>query len=164
MPDGPHILWLREGEEVGAHRLHVGDVVGHVLAAVDDRDRPGGMGRVGEQADRGDGAEHVRHRGERERLGPVEQPVEIGQVELAVGGERNPAQLDAALGGEHVPGHDVGVVLHVGEHARRRRPAGSPGPTTAATRLSASVAFLVNTSSSDFGALMNPRTLFRAPS
>ena len=32
------------------------------------------------------------------------------------GGERHPAQLDAALGGEDVPRHDVGVVLHLGEH------------------------------------------------
>ena len=47
------------------------------------------------------------------RRGAVEQLVEVGEVELEVGGQRDPAQLDAALGGEHVPRHDVGVVLHV---------------------------------------------------
>ena len=49
-------------------------------------------------------------------LRAVEQLVEVGEVEQAVGGERDPAQLDAALGREDVPGHDVGVVLHLGEH------------------------------------------------
>ena len=49
-------------------------------------------------------------------LGAVDEAVEVGQVELAVGRERDPAQLDAALGGELVPGDDVGVVLHVCEH------------------------------------------------
>ena len=52
----------------------------------------------------------------RERLRAVEQLGQVGQVELAVGGQRHPAQLDAALGGEHVPRHDVGVVLHVRQH------------------------------------------------
>ena len=49
-------------------------------------------------------------------LAPSSSCGEVGEVELAVGGERHPAQLDAALGGQHVPRHDVGVVLHVGEH------------------------------------------------
>ena len=35
---------------------------------------------------------------------------------MAIGRERDPAQLDAPLGHEHVPRHDVGVMLHVGEH------------------------------------------------
>ena len=46
----------------------------------------------------------------------MEQLVEVGEVELAIGREWHPPQLDAELGGEHVPRHDVGVVLHVGEH------------------------------------------------
>ena len=46
-------------------------------------------------------------------LRAVEQLVEVGEVEPEVVGERDPAQLDAAFGGEHVPRHDVGVVLHV---------------------------------------------------
>ncbi len=49
-------------------------------------------------------------------LAPSSSCVEVGEVELEVVGERDPAQLDAALGGEHVPRHDVGVVLHLGEH------------------------------------------------
>ena len=68
-----------------------------------------------------DRAEHVRHRGEREELGAVEEPVEVDEVEAVVGGERDPAELDAALGREDVPRHDVGVVLHLGERRWRRR-------------------------------------------
>ena len=49
-------------------------------------------------------------------LAPSRSAVEVAQVEAVVGGERDPAQLDAALGGEDVPRHDVGVVLHVREH------------------------------------------------
>ena len=64
------------------------------------------------------GAEHVGHRGEGEELGAVEQAVEVGEVELVVARERHPAHLDAALGGEDVPRHDVGVVLHLGDQDR----------------------------------------------
>ena len=39
-----------EREEVGAPRLHVGDVVRHVLAAVDDGDRAGGVRGLGTAA------------------------------------------------------------------------------------------------------------------
>ena len=82
---------------------------------------------------------------DREEPGAVEQLVEVREVEPEVVGHRDPAQLDAALGGEHVPRHDVGVVLHVREHDRRRRRAGWRGPSVYATRLIASVALRVNT-------------------
>ena len=52
MPDGPHILWLLKATKSAPHRLHVGDVVRHVLAAVDDRQRAGGVGRVAQLAHR----------------------------------------------------------------------------------------------------------------
>ena len=77
---------------------------------------------------------------DREQLGAVEQPVEVGEVEAVVGGERDPAQLDAALGGEDVPRHDVGVVLHLREHDRRRPRARLARAHVYATRLIASVA------------------------
>ena len=49
-------------------------------------------------------------------LAPSTQAVEVGEVEVAVGADRDPAQLDAELGGEQVPRDDVGVVLELGEH------------------------------------------------
>jgi hypothetical protein len=63
-----------------------------------------------------DRAEDVRHRGEREHPSAVEQPIQRGDVELPVVGQRHPADLDALLRGDHLPRHDVGVVLHVREH------------------------------------------------
>ena len=86
-----------EAEEVGARAGHVGGEVGHVLAASTTSEGAGGVGGVGEAAHRGERAEHVRHGGERHELGAVEQAVEVGEVEVAVVAERDPAQLDAAL-------------------------------------------------------------------
>ena len=108
----------REGDEVGVPVLHVGRDVRDVLARVDEHERAVRVRGVGERADVVDRAEHVRHRADREQLGAVEQRVEVREVEAEVGGERDPAQLDAAFGGEHLPRHDVGVVLHVREHDR----------------------------------------------
>ena len=116
MPVGPAHLVGGERNEVGAHRLHVGGHVGHVLAGIDDRDRAVRVCRVAELTDRVDRAEHVGHRREPESLRSVEQRVEVGQVEQTLGRERHPAQDDAPFGGEDVPRHDVGVVLHVREH------------------------------------------------
>ena len=113
---GPHILWAENADEVGVPGLHVDREVRHRLAGVDQHVGAGGVGGVGERADVVDRAEHVRHRADREQLGAVEQAVEVGQVEAVVVGDGDPAQLDAALGGEDVPRHDVGVVLHVREH------------------------------------------------
>ena len=42
----PAHLVAAEGDEVGVPRLHVGDVVRHVLAGVDDGQRAGGVGGV----------------------------------------------------------------------------------------------------------------------
>ena len=76
------------------------------------------VGGVGEWTDVVDRAEHVRHRADRQQAGAVEQCVEVREVEAEVGGQRDPAQFDAAFGREHLPGDDVGVVLHVREHDR----------------------------------------------
>ena len=117
-PRRPAHLVRREGDEVGAPRLHVGDVVGHVLTGVDDRHGAGGVGRGAQLGDGRERAEHVAHRREGEHLGPVEQPLQrpVGEVELPVGGDRQPAQLDPLACRHDVPRDDVGVVLHLGEH------------------------------------------------
>ena len=86
------------------------------------------MGGVGQQSDVVERPEHVRHRGDGQQLRAVEQTVEVGEVELEVVRDRDPAQLDAALLDEDVPRHDVGVVLHLGDHHRIARPEVLPGP------------------------------------
>ena len=120
---------------------------------------PTSRARADQHVDGVDGAEQVALVDERQHLGAlVDQPVEVGQVEPALVGQREPAQRRAGALAEHLPRHEVGVVLHLG-HADLV--AGSeveplPGPPSPfralpneyATRLYASVAFLVNTTSS----------------
>ncbi len=47
---------------------------------------------------------------------PVDEPVEVRQVEVEVGTERDVAQLDAELVVQHQPRHEVGVVLDLAQH------------------------------------------------
>ena len=116
MPDGPAHFVAGERNEIGPPALDVGDVVWDELAGVDDRQSASGLGSLAQHCNRCDRAEHVAHRGEREDLRPVEQIVEIGQVELTVSGEWNPANLDLAFLNQHHPRNDVGVMLHLGEY------------------------------------------------
>ena len=92
--------------------------MGDVLAGVDDGDGAGVVRHPHQPLDRVDRAEHVGHGRERHDLGPVDQPVEVGEVEVPVGAHRDPAELDADLVGELVPGDDVGVVLQLGDDHR----------------------------------------------
>ena len=107
--------------------------------------------------------EHVGHAGDADQFDPVEQPVEVVEVEPAVVVDRYPAKVDAALFGQHLPRDDVGVVLHLGQHD------GVAGvqvgrPQVWATRLTASVAFLVKTiSRAGSGAPMKRPTSPGAP-
>ena len=119
-----------EADEVGVPRLHVDRQVGDGLGGVDEHERARRVRGVGQQPDVVEGAEHVRHRGDRQQLGAVEQSVEVGEVELEVVRDRDPAQLDAALGDEDVPRNDVGVMLHLGDDHRVAGGRGSRGPTS----------------------------------
>jgi hypothetical protein len=123
----PEHLVSGERQEVGAEGVDVGGDVRDVLARVDARQGTGRVGGIGEHPHRGDGADHVRHGRERQELRPVEQAVEIGEVQAAVVGEGDPAQLEAALGGQLLPGDDVGVVLELVSTTA------SPGPRLAST-------------------------------
>ena len=105
-----------EGQEVGAEVVDVGRQVGHVLAGVDTQRCAGGVCGIGDATHRCQGAEHVGHRRDRDELGAIELAIEIIEAEHAVVTDGQPAQLDAPFGREHVPRHDVGVVLHLGEY------------------------------------------------
>ena len=112
---GAEHLVAGEAVEVGAHGGDVGGQVRGELRAVDQQQRAGGVGRVGEPADRGEGAEHVGHGRDADQLHAVEQPVEVGEVERVVLGHRDHPDLDAPLLAQHQPRHEVGVVLELGE-------------------------------------------------
>ena len=105
-----------EAEEVAAQLGHVGGQVRHVLGAVDQHSAPAAWAASASWRTGRERAEHVGHGGDAQQLGPVEQPVEVGEVERVVGGHRDEAQLDAPLLAQHQPRHEVGVVLDLGEH------------------------------------------------
>ena len=130
MPVGPHILWAEKATKSASHACTSTGRWGTAWHASTSTWAPAAWAASASGPDVVDGAEHVGHRAEREQLGAVEQLVEVGEVEAVVGGERDPPQLDAPLGGEDLPGHDVGVVLHVGEHDRVALAAGWRGPTS----------------------------------
>ena len=64
-------------------------------------------------------------------------------VELAAGGDRDEHDLGAGDLGHDLPRHDVGVVLHLGDEHLVARLAALRTPQAQATRLIASLAFLV---------------------
>ncbi len=114
-------LVAAERHEVGAHGDDVGWLVGDRLAGIDEDERAGGVRGIGELSNRRECAEHVRHGGEGQQFGAVEQEVEIREIELTVVGEADPADLEALLLGEHLPRNDVGMMLEQGEHDRIAR-------------------------------------------
>ena len=77
MPLGPSILWPVKPTKSASQACTSTGAVGHRLRGVDEHRRAGRVGGVGEEPDVVHGAEHVRHRGEGEELGAVEQPVEL---------------------------------------------------------------------------------------
>ena len=66
---------------------------------------------------RHDGAERVRHVGDRDHLGArAEQLLEFVDQEIAVVVDRRPFEHRALPLAQEMPRHDVGVVLHDREH------------------------------------------------
>ena len=133
------------------------------LRAVDHHDRAHRVGGVDELRERRDGAERVRHAGDREHLRALgEQRVEVREVERpsSVSGMYR-SSAPVACAGE-LPGHDVRVVLHLGEEdlvARLR----NFRPQPWATRLIDSVVPRVKTIVRGSAAPKNEATSSRAP-
>jgi hypothetical protein len=101
------------GVEVGVQLAHVERQVRSRLRAVDHHDRAGGVGAAGDLGDRVDRAQHVGHVRDGDGLRSERQRgVERVEVEQPVVGDRHP--LEPAP--QQLPGHDVRVVLHLGEH------------------------------------------------
>ena len=61
-------------------------------------------------------------------LTPSSSRGRLGEVEATVVGQGDEAQLEAPLGGEHLPRHDVGVVLHLGADHDVARAQVGPAP------------------------------------
>ena len=106
-----------KGVEIAVQRLHVDAQVGHPLAAVQQHLGVHPMGPGDDLGNRNDGAQGVGHMGDRHQLGArAQDPVQGVQAQFAVVGDRNHLEHDALLVPQHLPGHDVGVVLHLRNH------------------------------------------------
>ena len=116
---GPERLVRGERREVDVEVDEVHGHVRHGLAGVEDDEGADLPGPGDEGVDGVDRPEHVRDVGEGEHLRRlVDDLVEPGQVELTGVGDRDPAQLRPGRLGELLPGHEVGVVLHLGDDDR----------------------------------------------
>ncbi len=132
-PDPGRRVELVAGDrvEVDAER---GDVERHLrrrLGAVGDDDRAGVVGHRADLGERVLGAEDVGDVGDREELrAAFEQPAQRVQIEQAVVVDRRPVDLRPDPLGQLLPGHDVRVVLHLGQQrcGRRRRRWRRPRP------------------------------------
>ena len=88
----------------------------HELRGVHRDDRTHRVGGLDELAERRDRPQGVGHPGHGQDLGPlVQQRSQLREVELPVVGQRDVAEDRAGHLRRELPGHDVRVVLHVGE-------------------------------------------------
>ena len=87
------------------------------LAAVDQHRDAAGVRQLHHVLDRHDGAERVRHLRDRDQLGAIGQKLlELLDQEIAFVIDRRPFDHGAMALTQEVPGHDVRVMLHDGDH------------------------------------------------
>ena len=118
-PAGAHRrehLVAGESVEVGAELPDVHPPVRGALRPVHDHEGPARVGGPGDLGDRVDRAERVAHVHEGHDLRPRgDQAIEAGQNQPPLVVEGDVPQAGAALLREQLPGHEVAVVLHLGE-------------------------------------------------
>ena len=106
-------LVARQGVEVAAQGLHVDVEVRGGLGAVDQHVSAAGVGDLGDAPDRVDRAEHVGDVGDGHQLGPrPDEAFELVEQQLAGVVDGRDPETGAPLLADHLPGDDVGVVLH----------------------------------------------------
>jgi hypothetical protein len=117
MPVGAVKLVGGEDVEVAAQRLHIHPHSRHRLAAVEQEERTDGVGELRRPAGVENGAEDVRHMGERHQLVPLGQH-RCHRLDFDPAVVRQRRHVDGRAGavGDHLPGHDVGVMLEDREH------------------------------------------------
>ena len=106
----------REHVEVAAQCLHIRLEVGHGLGPVDQGDHALFLGLLDQRRNRVYRSQHVGDVGKGQYPGSlVQQVVEGIQVQLAFRGYLHRDHPGAGALGHHLPGHDVGVVLHMAD-------------------------------------------------
>ena len=105
----------RKGVEVRVQQADVDRHVGHRLGPVDQDRDPLGVGPADQLAHRIDRPQHVAHVGDREEASWwLQEPGGRLRVEAPVRSYRDELQLAAGLVADLLPGHQVGVMLHLG--------------------------------------------------
>ena len=113
----PVELVAGEGVEVAADVLHVDVEVDGGLRAVHQHRNAARMRAPHDLLHRHQGAEHVRHMGDRHHLGARRQQLlEFVDEEIALVVDRRPFDHRALALAQEMPRHDVGMVLHDREH------------------------------------------------
>ena len=134
----PVELVAGEGVEIAADGPHVDRLVDDALRTVDQDAGAGRLRQSRHLGDRDDRAEHVRHMGDGDQLRAVgQQGGEFFEIELPVVLHRRDLEHDPLAVAQQLPGHDVGVVLHLGNDdlvARRKMGLG-PGAGDQVDRL-----------------------------
>jgi len=113
---GPVDLVPADRVEIATDGLHVDVEVGAGLGTVEQHRDTVSMGDLDHLVHRVDGAQGVGHVHASHQPGAfVHQGLECPEVQLASIAHRNDLDHRAGPFGQELPGHDVGVVLHVGE-------------------------------------------------
>src|ERR1700676_3041808 len=111
---GAEHLMARECIEIAAQILHVDLHVGHGLCAVDQRDDAAGLGGGDQAADRQDGPQRVRHMCTSEQArARAHQSHHRVHMDLAARIDGRDNELRSGLLANHLPRHDIGVVLQM---------------------------------------------------
>ena len=116
MPVGPHILWPLNANRSAPSSWTSVARWGTYWQASTHTVAPAAWAASAMRRTGVERAEHVGHRADRRPSWRRRRSGRGRRGRAAVVAQRDPAQLDVALGLEHVPRHDVGVVLHLGEH------------------------------------------------
>ena len=112
-PGRPVQLVAGEDVEIAVDVAHVDGQMHRRLAAVDQHRNAARMRKLHHLLDRNDGAEHVRHVGDRDQLrARTEQLLELVDQEVALVVDRRPLDHRALPLAQKMPRHDVGMVLH----------------------------------------------------
>src|SRR5713226_3310620 len=117
------------GQEVAVQVLHVHRHVRHALGAVQQDDGAGGMRQPGQLFNGVDGAEHVGHVADGHQLGAIgDEPPALFHIQGAVVQHGDVLENGALLGGQQLPGDQVGVVLQLGQDVLVALPDVGPAP------------------------------------
>ncbi len=106
-------LVARENQEIDPQLPHIHRPVRHTLGTIDQDQRSPGMGLLRQLADGVDRPEHVGHAGHGHEFCAVGQHViQLRQIQLSVGGQRNESQPGTGRDRRLLPGDKVRVMFH----------------------------------------------------